>query len=79
MLKQLSDCTYVELHDYMVNHLKAIVTKELEFPLSILMFLNNPNLKEMSVKEKRESLQRIMNELKPSVTKIILDLGDDFE
>lgn len=79
MLKQIRDCSYVELHDFMVNNLRKIVAYETNFPYAILMFLNNPNVKYMSVKEKRQNLKKILSELNEETLNKVIELGDEDE
>ncbi len=79
MLKRINECSYTQLYTYMINNLRKIITGEVKFSYAILMFLNNPNLKDMVPKERRRALRKIMSELKLEVAEQYIEVGEDDE
>lgn len=74
MLKRIKDCTYNQLYSYMITNLKAITKDNDPFPYSLLMFLNNPNIKYMTVHERNEIMKKIFNELKEESSEMYIDI-----
>ncbi len=74
MLKKIKECSFQELFDYVNDNLVKVLLGEKPFPHAILMFVNNPNIKEMTPRDRRNELKQIFSEMKPDLLDIQIDI-----
>lgn len=74
MLKELKECNTNQILDYVNRNIKRIKMGEKPFPHSVLMYVNNPNIKNMSLREKSIELKQIFSELQPEWLEIVIEV-----
>lgn len=79
MLQKIKDSTSAQVYEYMINNLKQILDKEVAFPTSLLMFLNNPKLNDLTKKQRNRYYREILSELTEECLNIYIDVFDEEE
>lgn len=79
MIQKIKDSTSAQVYEYMMNNLKQILDKEVAFPTSLLMFLNNPRLKDLTKKQRNKYYKEILSELNEECLDIYIDVLNEEE
>ena len=75
MVKKIKDCTVDELYIYRLINLNKINGKQKEdLPFAIVIFLKNPDLANMTKRDKGRMFKRYLYEISPAIGEETVDI-----
>lgn len=75
MTKDIRDCTVAQLYLFRLNNLDKFRSGEMkDLPISVVMFLENPRLKNMTETEKKALWKQYKKELRPEIIEREIEL-----